>query len=67
MTEAVTLTPAAKRDLTYHLHPSTNLRQIQSEGPLVIARGEGVYVFDEHGNRYLEGMAGLWCASLGFS
>ena len=67
MTEAVTLSSAAKRDLTYHLHPSTNLRQIEAEGPLVIARGEGVYVFDEHGNRYLEGMAGLWCASLGFS
>jgi len=67
MNEARTVTPAARRDLTYHLHPSTNLRQVENEGPLVITRGEGVYVFDEHGNRYLEGMAGLWCASLGFS
>ena len=67
MNDTATLTPAARRDLAYHLHPSTNLRQVESEGPLVIARGEGVYVFDEHGNRYLEGMAGLWCASLGFS
>jgi len=60
-------TPAARRDLAFHLHPSTNLRQVQSEGPLVITRGEGVYVFDDEGRRYLEGMAGLWCASLGFS
>ena len=67
MNLATNLTPAARRDLAYHLHPSTNLRQLQSEGPLVITRGEGVYVFDEQGNRYLEGMAGLWCASLGFS
>jgi 4-aminobutyrate--pyruvate transaminase len=67
MTQAATLTPAATRDLAYHLHPSTNLRQVQTEGPLVITRGDGVYVFDEHGQRYLEGMAGLWCASLGFS
>ncbi len=67
MTSAASLTPAAVRDLTYHLHPSTNLRQVETEGPLVITRGDGVYVFDEHGNRYLEGMAGLWCASLGFS
>src|SRR5215831_7421824 len=66
MTQA-TLTPAARRDITYHLHPSTNLRQVETEGPLVISRGEGVYVVDEHGKRYLEGMAGLWCASLGFS
>lgn len=60
-------TPAARRDLAFHLHPSTNLRQVQSEGPLVIARGEGVYVYDDEGRRYLEGMSGLWCASLGFS
>jgi 4-aminobutyrate--pyruvate transaminase len=59
--------PAARRDLAFHLHPSTNLRQVESEGPLVITRGEGVYVYDDEGRRYLEGMAGLWCASLGFS
>jgi len=60
-------TPAARRDLSYHLHPATNLRSVQAEGPLVITRGEGVYVYDDEGRRYLEGMAGLWCASLGFS
>src|SRR6478672_9944664 len=60
-------TPAARRDLAFHLHPSTNLRQVQNEGPLVITRGEGVYVYDDEGRRYLEGMSGLWCASLGFS
>ncbi|MBK7473643.1 MAG: aspartate aminotransferase family protein [Betaproteobacteria bacterium] len=60
-------TPAARRDLAFHLHPATNLRTVQTEGPLVIARGDGVYVYDDEGRRYLEGMAGLWCASLGFS
>jgi 4-aminobutyrate--pyruvate transaminase len=60
-------TPAARRDQSFHLHPSTNLRTVQKEGPLVITRGEGVYVYDDEGRRYLEGMSGLWCASLGFS
>lgn len=60
-------TLAARRDLSFHLHPATNLRTVQAEGPLVITRGEGVYVYDDEGRRYLEGMAGLWCASLGFS
>ena len=60
-------TPAARRDLAFHLHPASNLRTVQTEGPLVIARGDGVYVYDDEGRRYLEGMAGLWCASLGFS
>lgn len=58
---------AVRRDLAFHLHPSTNLALVQAEGPLVISRGEGVYVYDEAGNRYIEGMAGLWCAGLGFS
>lgn len=58
---------AARRDQSFHLHPSTNLRAVQKDGPLVITRGEGVYVYDDQGHRYLEGMAGLWCASLGFS
>src|SRR5882672_2847797 len=60
-------TPAARRDQSFHLHPATNLRTVQTEGPLVITRGEGVYVYDDEGRRYLEGMSGLWCASLGFS
>jgi len=61
------ISAAGQRDLTHHLHPYTQLRQLEKEGPLVVVRGEGVRVFDEHGNAYIEGMAGLWCASLGFS
>src|SRR2546423_12138961 len=60
-------TPAARRDHSFHLHPATNLRTVQTEGPFVITRGEGVYIYDDEGKRYLEGMSGLWCASLGFS
>ena len=58
---------AGQSDIKHHLHPYTQLRQLEKEGPLVIVRGEGVQVFDEHGKAYIEGMAGLWCASLGFS
>ena len=61
------LSAAGRRDVEHHLHPYTQLRQLEQEGPLVIVRGDGVHVEDEHGNRYLEAMAGLWCASLGFS
>jgi 4-aminobutyrate---pyruvate transaminase len=55
------------RDVAYYLHPFTNLSLHEKEGPLVITRGEGVYVYDEEGNRYIEGLGGLWCASLGFN
>jgi len=61
------LNSAQARDVAYYLHPFTNLSLHEKEGPLVIARGEGVYVYDEEGNRYIEGLGGLWCASLGFN
>ena len=61
------LTANALADSRYHLHPYTQPRQLEREGPLVITRGEGVYVYGEDGKKYLEAMAGLWCASLGFS
>jgi 4-aminobutyrate--pyruvate transaminase len=55
------------RDRRNVLHPYTNLRAHETAGPLVIARGEGVRVFDDEGRAYIEAMAGLWCCSLGFS
>lgn len=57
----------ASRDIAHHLHPQTNLRLHEQVGPLMIDRGEGIYVFSESGERYIEGMSGLWCATLGFS
>ena len=56
----------SRRDANAVLHPYTNAIANQFEGPLVITRGEGVYIWDENGKKYLEGMSGLWCASLGF-
>jgi 4-aminobutyrate---pyruvate transaminase len=54
------------RDVASLVHMQTNLRKHQKEGPLVIARGEGCRVFDDSGREYIESVAGLWCASLGF-
>ena len=47
-------------------HPITNLKAHASEDILIIDRGEGVYVYDTNGKKYLEGLAGLWCSSLGY-
>jgi 4-aminobutyrate--pyruvate transaminase len=55
------------RDIAYTLHPYTNARRHEQIGPLIIERGEGIYVVDDSGNRYIEGMAGLWNAALGFN
>ncbi len=58
--------PAA-RDVAHMLHPYTDLRAHQEQGPIVITRGEGVRVWDDAGKSYIDTVAGLWCASLGFS
>ena len=58
---------AAARDIANVLHPYTDLKAHQEQGPMIISRGEGVRVFDENGKDYIESVAGLWCASLGFS
>lgn len=61
--------PASLADLDKRvsLHPFTNLRRHEDKGPSVFTRGEGIFVYDVTGREYLEGMAGLWCCSLGFS
>lgn len=55
------------RDVAYHMHSYTNARSHQEDGPLIIERGDGAYVIDNGGNRYLEGMAGLWSVGVGFN
>ncbi|NDZ17284.1 aspartate aminotransferase family protein [Variovorax sp. WS11] len=57
----------AAHDIAAHLHPFTDLASHAQVGPLVIRRGDGIFVEDDQGRRYLEAMSGLWCASLGFS
>src|SRR5689334_15050689 len=57
----------AGRDVASVIHSYTNLAQHKIAGPTVIGKGEGVYVYDDSGKKYLEGMAGLWSTSLGFS
>lgn len=54
------------RDLQHMLHPNTNLKLHHRAGPFMQARARGVYLWDNKGKQYLEGMAGLWCTALGY-
>lgn len=54
------------RDAAYQMHPLVDLKAYEKTGGLVIERGEGVYVFDNSGKRYIEGLAGLWSVAVGF-
>jgi 4-aminobutyrate--pyruvate transaminase len=57
---------AAARDIANVLHPYTDLQAHLETGPLIVTHGKGVRVWDDAGKEYIEGVAGLWCAALGF-
>ena len=45
------------------IYPVTNLKSVEQ---INIVRGKGVYVYDDTGNQYLEGLSGFWCSALGY-
>jgi 4-aminobutyrate--pyruvate transaminase len=50
--------------MSHIIYPTTNFNATET---LTIERGDGAYVYDKQGRQYLEGMAGLWCTSLGYN
>jgi adenosylmethionine-8-amino-7-oxononanoate aminotransferase len=52
----------AKRHLWMHF---TRMGAFDSVEVPIIARGEGAYVYDDHDNRYLDGLSGLFCVNIG--
>src|SRR6201985_2290749 len=57
-----TLQELAKRHLWMHFTRMS--AYADSELPIIV-RGEGCYVYDEHGNRYLDGLSALFCVNIG--
>ena len=54
------------KDIENLFHPATNLVVHEDSKPLILDKGKGIYVYDIQGNKYIEGLAGLWCNALGF-
>jgi adenosylmethionine-8-amino-7-oxononanoate aminotransferase len=52
----------AKRNLWMHF---TRMGSYEHADVPVIVRGEGCYVYDEHGKRYLDGLSALYCVNIG--
>ncbi len=47
-------------DRTYLWHPFTQMQEWVRDSPLIIERGQGAYLFDTRGRRYLDGVSSLW-------
>src|SRR6059058_251408 len=60
--EKSTLQELAKRHLWMHF---TRMSAYADAEVPIIARGEGCYVYDEHGKRYLDGLSALFCVNIG--
>jgi adenosylmethionine-8-amino-7-oxononanoate aminotransferase len=60
--EQSTLQELAKRHLWMHF---TRMSAYEDTEVPVIVRGEGCYVWDEHGKRYLDGLSALFCVNIG--
>ncbi|WP_172150659.1 MULTISPECIES: aspartate aminotransferase family protein [Pseudomonas] len=55
---------AMSRD--HHLAPFSDFKQLAENGPRIITKADGVYLWDSEGNKILDGMAGLWCVAIGY-
>jgi putrescine---pyruvate transaminase len=53
-------------DRAHYLHPFTDHAALHQKGTRVITHAKGVYLYDSDGRRLLDGMAGLWCVTLGY-
>ncbi len=61
-TQPSTLQEMARRHLWMHF---TRMGAYEETEIPIIVRGEGCYVWDEHGNRYFDGLSALFCVNIG--
>lgn len=52
-------------DRDHSLHPWANFGPFERDGSLILARGEGCYVWDADGRRYFDAVGGMWCTNIG--
>ena len=53
-------------DVKNYLHPFTNHKALAEEKAVIMSRGEGCFVWDSDGKKYLDGLAGLACVNIGY-
>ncbi|MCV2878366.1 aminotransferase [Sedimentimonas flavescens] len=56
----------AQVDKRHVLHPWSDLKTMHTEDPLVLAEAKGIHISDAEGNRYIDGIGGMWCVQVGY-
>jgi adenosylmethionine-8-amino-7-oxononanoate aminotransferase len=57
----------AEQDRAHVWHPYTRASTLAQGAPPCIVRGEGIYLVDAEGRRYVDAISSWWCAALGHS
>ncbi len=53
-------------DAAHHLHPFSDMKQLNAKGTRIIEHADGVFIYDSTGRKYLDAFAGLWCVNVGY-
>ncbi|MHB1664633.1 MAG: adenosylmethionine--8-amino-7-oxononanoate transaminase [bacterium] len=56
----MTLSDIEKKDKEFVWHPFTQMLDWEKENNIVIEKGDGIYLYDIHGNKYIDGVSSLW-------
>lgn len=55
-----------QKDKDHFMHPWTDFSEFKERGSMVVAEAEGAYIYDSDGNKFLDGIGGLWCVNVGY-
>ena len=55
-----------QKDKDHNIHPWTDFSTFKQDGSMVVAESEGCYIYDAEGNKFLDGIGGLWCVNIGY-
>ena len=55
-----------RKDRDHFIHPWTDYATFEKEGSDVMAESEGIYVYNSDGDRFIDGIGGLWCVNIGY-
>jgi putrescine aminotransferase len=66
MTSPIQLSPLQQDASDYLLHPFVNNAELKQKGARIMSKADGIYIWDDQGNKYIDAFAGLWCVNLGY-
>ena len=55
-----------KTDAAHHIHPFSDMAELNKTGSRVIVKGNGIYLYDNDGMKFIDAMSGLWCVNIGY-